>query len=245
MYIDLDPQGNATNWFAVNTSSRGIPVFVNIIRDEATIEDCILNISEGFDLIPSDFDNAPCDFEITIRKKNYVSLVTKTLASIRNNYDYILIDSNPTLSMINESSAIASDLVIIPVTLDSFSKAGLKETLTDLWRISKEAEKILNFKILINMYDARETMAKKYLKFFTEYFSENVITYSIRTNMDVRRMTDEKKSIFDKKAATSAEDYLNIALELTEIDVFADLLKSSNDLKPKIESSNSTLSASL
>jgi chromosome partitioning protein len=232
LYIDLDPQGNATNWFAVNTSSRGIPVFINIIRDEATIEECIVNISEGFDLIPSDFDNAPCDFEITIRKKNYVTLVTKLIASVRNNYDYVIIDSNPTLSMINESSAIASDMVIIPVTLDSFAKAGLKETLSDLWRISRESERFLDFKILINMYDARETMAKKYLKFFTEHFSNKVITYSIRTNMDIRRMTDEKKSIFDKKTATSAEDYLNIALELSGIDLFADSSKNTSEFKP-------------
>ena len=37
LYVDLDPQGNATNWFAVNTAARGIPVFVNVIRDEATM----------------------------------------------------------------------------------------------------------------------------------------------------------------------------------------------------------------
>jgi chromosome partitioning protein len=231
LYMDLDPQGNATSWFCVNTTTRGLPIFINVIKDEASIADCIVNITEGFDLIPSDFDNAPSDFEIQMRKKNYTSLVQKHIQTIKDQYDYIIIDSNPTLSMTNESAALASDLVIIPTMLDSFSKKGLKETLVDLWRISKEAEKLIRFKLLLNQEDGRELMAKKYKRFFSESFPERIFATSIRTNSDIRKTTDEKKSIFDKKNASSIEDYLGIALELTGLDEFVDSLKN-NPITP-------------
>lgn len=236
LYVDLDPQGNATNWFTINTAKDSLPIFVNIIRNETSAEDCIVNISEGLDLLPSDFDNAPCDFEITLHKKNYTTLVSKALDNIKDNYDYIIIDCNPTLSTINESAALASDVVIIPVTPDSFSKSGLKETLKDLWRISRESGKFIDFKILVNMFEKKTSTAKKYKAFFENNFSENIIRCSIQNNTDIKRTCDEKKSIFDKKSATSIEDFLSLTLEVSGLDHFIDQIQRQGQAKMKNDS---------
>ncbi|MBC8549602.1 MAG: AAA family ATPase [Candidatus Brocadiales bacterium] len=217
--IDLDPQGNSTEAFAVDTSER--PIFYDIAVGNVPIKDAIVNINEGLDIIPSDFGNSGLDHFITSKQRNLGTFVSSHVSKIKSNYDFILIDCNPSLSHINTSIALASDYLMVPVNPNKFSYNGLVQTLKELLRINEEFKSEIDFKLLYTLYKERDNLSQKYLIKYGKNLKNKLVSAIIKENTDVKKAIDEKKFIFDKPKALSRQDFDLFALETLGLNNFS------------------------
>lgn len=203
--VDLDMQGNMTDGFGVEVTTQ--PVFYHVASNEAKIEEAIIPVSEGIDLIPSDFENSTLDFLITSRRLDLRRFIANALAKIRDRYDFIIIDCNPALSSLNISIALSSDRVLIPVNPDKFAAKGLRKTIEEFERISKEYAQPVNYNLLYTLYDGREASSQKYLIEYGSRYKDRLLPVVIKRNTDVKNAFDQKKSIFDFPKAAAREDF--------------------------------------
>lgn len=203
--VDLDMQGNLTDALGVEVTTQ--PVFYHVAANEAKIEEAIVSVSEGLDLIPSDFENSTLDFLITSRRLDLRRFIANALGAVRNKYDFIIIDCNPALSSLNISIALSSDRVLIPVNPDKFAAKGLKKTIEEFERIGKEYGHPVNYNLLYTLYDGREATSQKYLIEYGSQYKDRLLPIVIKRNADVKNALDQKKSIFDFPKASAREDF--------------------------------------
>lgn len=211
--VDLDMQGNLSDALGVEVKDEHA-LFIHIARGEATIEETIIPICEGLDLIPSEFENSTLDYELSSKRKNLASFVSTELDKVRSKYDFIIIDCNPALSSLNISIALASDRIVIPVNPDRFSKRGLAKTITELERVGVDYKQSMEFSLLYTLYDARESSSQKYLIDYGSTYKGRLFSTFIKRNTDVKNAIDQKKSIFDFPRAPAREDFDLVAREL-------------------------------
>lgn len=213
--LDLDMQGNLTDAFNVEAEGRGL--FYHVLNKEATFEEIIVPLSEGLDLVPSDFDNSGIDFLINMKQLNVQRLVSQHLEQVKHLYDFIIIDCNPSLSSLNVGAALSSDQVIIPVNPDKFSRKGLRRTIAELNRLQEEYKKKIDYKLLFTLFDAREASSSKYLIEYGSEYKDRLFSTVIRRNTDVKSSIDRKQNIFDIKNAPAREDFDLFAREILGI----------------------------
>lgn len=219
LVIDLDPQGNATNSFAVDTSER--PIFFDVMTGRASVKDSIVEVSEGLDIIPSDFGNSGLNPVLLTGQKNLKTSVSDIVEPLRDDYDFILMDSNPSLSHINTSIALASDYIVIPVNPNKFSYEGLYQILIELRDKISEYRTDVDFKILFTLYKERDNLSQKYFVKYGKTLQGKLFSSIIKDNTDVKKAIDEKKFIFDKPKALSRKDFDLFAVEVLELQSFS------------------------
>lgn len=213
--IDADPQGNLTDSFGFDVIDE--PVLYNIAKGDVQIEDCIVNIAEGLDIIPSDFDNSALDFELTSKMRNVKSFFGNLISSVKDNYDFVIIDCNPSLSPLNISIALSADKVIIPVNPDKYSKKGLDKTVNELERMSTEYGQDIDYQLVFTLFDGREAISQKYLIEYGTNYKDRLISTVIRRSADVKNAVDAKKSIFEYTKAAVREDFDLVARDILGI----------------------------
>jgi chromosome partitioning protein len=94
--VDADPQGNLSDANGIDADDH--PVLIDVIKGECGIEDCIVNICDGIDIIPSRIENVILDNEIVNKRLPLDQLYANLLEPIADNYDFIFIDCPPTMA---------------------------------------------------------------------------------------------------------------------------------------------------
>jgi chromosome partitioning protein len=181
------------------------------------VEDTIININDGLDLIPSDFENSTLDILIAKYGKDLRHFISTYVEQLKSRYDFVIIDCNPSLSPLNVSIALASDLILIPVNPDKFSKKGLKKTVAEIERITKEYRTEISYNLLFTLYDGREALSHKFLMEYGTEHGDKLLPTVIKRSADVKTAIDQKKSIFDFKKASAREDFDLLAQEILGI----------------------------
>ena len=206
LLIDLDQQGNLTRSFNVDT--RSTPVWVNIIRDNVSIDKAVVKITDTLHIIPSNLNNSRLDVELTQSSLNLRDMVRDILIPIRDNYDLVIMDCPPAINKINLSAACASDMVIIPLNPEPYAMEGLDFTLEELKKINKEFKLNIDIKIVWNRYDARERLGTVYMHAIAKDEDKylNVLPVVIRVDASLKNSIFDGKSIFDIAKKTGIRD---------------------------------------
>ncbi len=221
--VDADMQGNLTDSFGIDIDDDdSIPLLIDVVRKQASINEAIININEGLDIIPSDFENSSLELEINSLHPNLKTFISKILEPVKNNYDFIIIDCNPSLSALNISIALSADKLIIPVNPDKFSRKGLKKSIKEIQRWEESYGSKFDYQLLFTLYDAREASSQRYLIEYGNLHHNKLISTVIRRNADVKNAIDRKLSIFDFKKAPAREDFDLLALEMLGLRDMAD-----------------------
>jgi chromosome partitioning protein len=196
LVIDLDQQGNLTR--SLNIEARNRPVWMNIIRDEATVKDAIVSVSENLDVIPSNLNNSRLDVELIQSSRNLKDIIHDLIAPVRNNYDLVVMDCPPAINKINAAVTCSSDMIIIPINPDPYAMDGLDFTLSELKKLKKEFK--LNFEYLIvwNKYDGRERLGAYYMHELAkrEDLVEKIMPVVCRTDTAIKNAIFSETSIF-------------------------------------------------
>ncbi len=191
LVIDADPQGNLSQSLGVDNPDEleiALPsIMEKIIMDkdfEAT--EGIIHHKEGIDLMPCNIDLSGVDVSlVNAMSREYV--MKTYVESVRDNYDYILIDCMPSLGMITVNSLTAADSVLIPVQAAYLPVKGLEQLIATIFRVKKHLNPNITFEgILISMLNPRTNYAKDIMDLIRDYYEESIPIFKSKIPFSVK-----------------------------------------------------------
>lgn len=172
LLIDLDPQGNASSGLGIAREEQENTVY-NMLISDASAEDCTIRTQFGkLYLIPSNVDLAGAEIEL-MDLEDREFLLKKALKPINKDYDYILIDCPPSLSLLTLNALAAADSVLIPVQCEYYALEGLTQLLKTINLVRERVNEDLEINgIVFTMFDARTNLSAD-------------VVQNVRDNLDV------------------------------------------------------------
>lgn len=213
--IDVDPQANASSGIGVNPREVKKSVYHGMLG-EIKPEDIIRSANfENLEIIPANADLAGALVEL-VGIKGREFLLRKFINRFRHNYDYVLIDLPPSLSLLTVNGLVAADEVMIPVQSEYFGLEGLSQLLNIRKLINENLGR--NLKVagaLITMYDERERLAREVAQNIREYFPHYVYETHIPRCGALAEAPSFGKSVYiHDKHARGAQAYERLAKEV-------------------------------
>lgn len=213
LLIDADPQGNATSGLGVEKEVEfsTYDVLVNEIEIENAIQDTII---KNLKVCPSNMSLAGAEVELVSMMSREQRLKEK-LDTIKEKFDYILIDCPPSLGLITLNSFTASDSVLIPVQCEYFALEGLGQLLNTVNLVKKHLNKEIQVEgALLTMYDARTNLSNQVVKEVKKYFDNKVYKTVIPRNVRLSEAPSYGMPIteYDPRSK-GAKSYLKFAKE--------------------------------
>lgn len=216
LFIDLDQQANLS--FALGFEDEDAPVWVDIVEKKKNIEECVVRIEEGVDLIPSNLNNSVLDRVLLNSNRNWAQAIKAPLEKIRHRYDLVIIDTAPALSAINTAATIASQMVILPVNPDRFAYLGLKKSVEELRLIQEDFDVEFDLKVLFTKFDAREKQSHEIWQKCSEEYSDLLLKGYIRNSAEVKNSIRSDRGLFASKNPVK-QDFDEMTRELLGLEV--------------------------
>ena len=215
LVIDMDPQYNSSMSFNAYDADKSIyKVFSNEIQINNAIQGSQIPM---LDVISACEDLAAAEYELADDdNRNY--LLKQYIEEIKNNYDYIFIDTPPTLGLLTISSLTASDEVLIPVQCEFFALEGLSKLIKTIEIVKSNLNSNLKLNgIILTMYDKRNSLSSLIEKEAREYFDMNVYKFNVPRNVTLSEAPSHglPAIIYDLKCAGS-QAYIALAKEFLE-----------------------------
>jgi chromosome partitioning protein len=218
LLIDGDPQGNATSGIGVPREEIG-PTVYDILIGTATIPNVRLRQVQfnRLDLLPATADLAGAEVEL-VDHPNRERMMRDAIESVRDDYDYILIDCPPSLGLITINMLAAADALLIPLQCEYYALEGLSQLLNTVHRIQQGVNPALGIDgVLLTMYDTRLNLSRQVATDAREYFGVQVFDTVIPRNIRLAEAPSFGKPIvvYDV-ASVGAQAYMNVAKELMQ-----------------------------
>ena len=215
LLIDADPQANASSGLGVDVESVEFGTY-QVLEHTASAKDAIVKTtSPNVDIIPAHIDLVAIEIEL-VDKQDREYMLKKSVAEIKNDYDYILIDCAPSLGLITLNSLVAADSVIIPIQCEYFALEGLGKLLNTIKSVQNIHNADLDIEgLLLTMFDSRLRLSNQVVDEVRKHFSSMVFDTIIRRNTRLGEAPSYGESIIAYDATSKgAVNYLNLAQEL-------------------------------
>ena len=219
LVVDMDPQSNTTSGLGCSEDENSI---YELLTGDCELEDCLKEMNyksmlstRNFALIPARVDLAGAEMELA-DDDDRAFLLKNKLDTIRDNYDYILIDCPPSLNTLTVNALTASDSVIIPVQCEFYALQGLAQLLQTVDLIKERLNSNIEIEGLVfTMYDSRNNLCKQVIEDVKEnldvYIFEQVIPRNVR--LAEAPSYGEPVDIYDRMSSGS-KSYRKLAKEL-------------------------------
>jgi len=199
LLIDLDPQANATSGIGIEPDGES-SMYFPLIGSAHIQEKIIPTRFENLNLIPSGMDLAGVEIELARRNDHLVRL-KETLTQIpdKEQYDYCILDTPPSLGVLMTSSLAAANEVIIPLQCEWFGLEGLAKIVHVIEEIrqSKANPHLFLEGILMTMYDARTNLSKQVVDEVKHFFPQQVYQSIIPRSIRIGEAPSHGKTIFE------------------------------------------------
>lgn len=215
LLIDLDPQGNATTGSGVDKLALERSVYDVLVGDCSFVEAMHFSEQAGYQLLPANRELTAAEVEL-LEIAHKENRLREALAPIRDNYDYILVDCPPSLSMLTVNALVAADGVIIPMQCEYYALEGLTDLLNTIERIRQSLNPTLDIEGLVRtMYDARMSLTNDVSLQLQQHFGSKLYDTVIPRNIRLAEAPSFglPALIYDKQSK-GAEAYLGLAKEL-------------------------------
>lgn len=219
--IDGDPQGNLSSSLGVDVYDKNLRYFDELILKKCSIQDSIINIATGLDLIPSN-DNLFFIEDNLAKLDNIFGHLNPIFDGIKNNYDIAIFDTPPSNTRVLAAINSYVDTIIIPVEPDDFSITGLTNVIKRIRFMDTDLKKKTKIKILINKYDGRRKESEQLMNDLYGNRSTFPMTFKSYLRVDEKILTarKNKQSIFEsanQSRIKACEDFDLILRELLEL----------------------------
>ncbi len=187
LLIDFDPQGNATSGLGVDKNDKTLGfTMTEVLLGTAKLEQVIRKTKyKNFDLAPSTPELANAEVEITSMQRKFVRL-RDAVRTVEQNYDYIIIDSPPSLSLLTVNGMIASNYLLLPVQTEFYALEGVAQLLESMKLVMKQANPDLRLLgVLATMYDKRTSLSAQVYDEIKKYFKQLTFKTTIPRNVRV------------------------------------------------------------
>ena len=213
--IDADPQANASSGLGVDIKEVDCSIYECII-DHADVRDAIYTTDiNGLDIIPSHINLVGAEIEM-LNLPNRENVIKNMLATIRDEYDFILIDCSPSLGLITVNALTAADSVVIPVQCEYFALEGISKLLNTIKIIKSRLNPQLEIEgFLLTMYDSRLRLANQIYDEVKRHFQELVFKTVIQRNVKLSESPSHGLPVILYDAdSTGSKNHLALAKEI-------------------------------
>jgi chromosome partitioning protein len=226
LLIDLDPQANATVSLGVDPASLTRTMYNILVEDapgngQSTDLASIVAPSNvpNLDLAPSSIDLAAAEMELSSRIGRENTL-RKKIAPLCEGYDYIIIDSPPSLGLLTINALFACKEVIIPIQTHYYALLGMRQLLRTLKAVREEAGHEVEIAgVVPTMYDARTSVGKEILNGIRDYFGEKVFASAIHFNIKLVESSMVGVPVFvHLPSSRGAAEYMSLAKEVMALE---------------------------
>ena len=214
LLVDLDPQGNASVGSGVDRDAQKATVYEVLMRS-APVQESIVRTGSGFDVIASNRELSGALIELVDGERLLLG-VLHTLQTIREEYDFILIDCPPSLDLLTVNALVASDAVIIPMQCEYFALEGLTELVNTVRKIRAAFNPDLNIEgLLRTMFDRRNSLSREVSSQLEAHFGDKVYHTIIPRNIRLAEAPSYGKPVLEyDKRSKGARAYLALAGEV-------------------------------
>lgn len=207
LLIDTDMQANATSIFLEEEMQKDNYVsFADLLTDEKNnIEDYIYEIDDNLKMIGADLSIA--DSELRLRNsfgRDIANLLKNKLNTIRNEYDFCIIDCSPTINLITMNIIISSDEIIIPIKIDKFALKGYETTNKNISKVIDSYGLKTKTKILFTMVN-RNNIDKEVINSIPMEHYESTIRFQAKP---ITESSFNNSALIDSKKSNVKEDYI-------------------------------------
>lgn len=217
LLVDADPQANSTSGVGVDPKSVKTSIYECIVNEINPKDIIIKTNSPSLDLLPAHIDLVGAEIEI-ISLPNREQMMRKSLNSIKDDYDFIIIDCSPSLGLITLNSLTAADSVIIPVQCEYFALEGLGKLLNTIKIVQSRLNPELSIEgLLLTMYDIRLRLSNQVVEEVKTHFQQMVFDTIIQRNTKLGEAPSHGETIIMHDASCKgAINYLNLAREILQ-----------------------------
>lgn len=217
LLIDADPQANSTTGIGFDLHNITKSLYDAMVNETPASEVILKSEIPFLDLIPSHIDLVGAEIEM-INSPNRENVLKKVLESIRDDYDFIVIDCSPSLGLITVNSLVAADSVVVPVQCEFFALEGLGKLLNTIKIVQNRLNPQLEIEgILMTMYDGRLRLSNQVVSEVRRHFDQLVFDTIIHRNTRLSEAPSFGKPVVlydsDSKGAVN---YLNLAKEVLQ-----------------------------
>lgn len=217
LIIDADPQGNTTSGLGFEKNEIENTIY-EILLDEIKIQDAILNTCvENLQILPSNINLSGAEIEL-IGKEKREYILSNAVNTIKDNYDFIIIDCPPSLNLITINALTSSDTVLVPIQCEYFALEGLEQLLHTIGLVKDRLNPSLEMEgVVFTMYDARTNLSMEVVEEVKKDLGENIYKTIIPRNVRLGEAPSHGLPIimYDSRSK-GAESYRLLAEEVIE-----------------------------
>lgn len=217
LLVDADPQANTTTGIGFDLHNITTSLYDSMINNMAAHDVILKSDVPYLDIIPSHIDLVGYEVEM-INFPNRERVLKNVLDTVRNDYDFIIIDCSPSLGLITVNALVASDAVVIPVQCEFFALEGLGKLLNTIKIVQSRLNTELQIEgILMTMYDGRLRLCNQVVNEVRRHFEDIVFTTIIHRNTKLSEAPSVGKPVilYDADCKGSV-NYLNLAKEILQ-----------------------------
>ena len=213
--VDMDPQGNMTSGLGRDKESIEKTVY-DMIIGESDIEEVLQKEAmENLDVLPTNIDLSAAEIEL-IDVENKEFIVRNSIQKIRDNYDFVIIDCPPSLSMLTINAMTTADSVLVPIQCEYYALEGLSQLIHTVELVKDRLNPDLEIEgVVFTMYDARTNLSLQVVENVKDNLQQNIYKTIIPRNIRLAEAPSYGMPInqYDPKSAGS-ESYMRLADEV-------------------------------
>lgn len=215
LVVDLDPQGNASTSMGINKRGRMFSAYEVLLGEKTLSEAVVWTEVPNFSIIPSSPDLAGAEVElIDVEHREY--MLKQALNKGAMNYDYVLIDCPPSLSLVTINALVAANAVIVPLQCEFLALEGVTDLIRNINQIKKRFNPTLELQgVVLTMYDRRNNLSQMVEDDVRNYFGKKVYQTVIPRNVRISEAPSHGKPVllYDFKCSGS-QAYISLTGEV-------------------------------
>ena len=215
LLIDADPQANASSGLGIDVENVTIGTYQVLEHSNSPAEAILPCTAPNVSVIAAHIDLVAIEIEL-VDKEDREYMLKQALASIKDNYDYILIDCAPSLGLLTLNALTAADSVIIPIQCEYYALEGLGKLLNTIKSVQKIHNPQLDIEgLLLTMFDSRLRLSNQVVEEVQKHFNDMVFKTIIQRTVKLSEAPSYGESIINYDATSKgATNYLHLAQEI-------------------------------
>lgn len=215
LLVDIDPQANATHGYGIDTSALEKTVY-EVLVNGLPVEQTICKTALPYlDVVPSHINLVGAEIEL-VNVPNREYLMKRILQTIRNEYDFVVIDCPPSLGLLTLNALTAADSVLIPVQCEFYALEGLGQLLNTIAIVRRSTNPKLDIEgVLLTMYDSRLRLSNQVVDEVRRHFEDKACRTVIARNVRLSEAPSHgKPALLYDASSIGAQNYLELANEI-------------------------------
>ena len=213
--VDMDPQGNMTSGLGLDKNSIENTIYDLIIGESEINQVIKKDILENLDIIPTSIDLSGAEIEL-LDEENKEFIVRNAISKVKDEYDYIIIDCPPSLSMLTINAMTTADSVLVPIQCEYYALEGLSQLIHTVELVRDRLNENLQIEgVVFTMYDARTNLSLQVVENVKDNLQQNIYKTIIPRNIRLAEAPSYGMPInhYDPKSA-GADSYMRLADEV-------------------------------